>query len=226
MSRLTWLCLMMIAPIWASAEPVSYNRIDFQVEASREAPNDLLVATLYVEIQDKQPARVTQQVHAIVNDAINRAKAFKTVKVSSGAQRVSPVYGKNNQVDAWRGRSEIRLESQDFESVGELIMQLQPGMQISNVQFSPAPNTQAKFEQVLVADAIQAFQKRAEEIRSAMGASRYKTVQLNISNSVSNRPEPMMLMRATMADAAPSAPEFAAGDSRMSVRIHASIELQ
>ena len=83
---------------WAVAEPAVYNRVDFQVEAAREVANDLLTATLVVDIQDKQPARVAQQMNAALNDALKKAAAFSAVKASSGNQHTFPVYGRNNQI--------------------------------------------------------------------------------------------------------------------------------
>lgn len=224
MQRSILLCTLLLTHTWAIADPATYNRVDFQVEAAREVANDLLTATLAVEVQDKQPGRVAQQVNAALNDALKKAAAFNMVKAASGNQQTYPVYGKNNQVDAWRGRGEIRLESRDFKAAGELIMQLQSSMQVSSVQFSVAPETRAQTEDALVTEAIRAFQSRAEAIRAAMGAKSYKTVHLAIGSGAPNRPMPMM--KAAFADASIPAPEFAGGESRMTVQIDGTIETQ
>ena len=222
--RFALLCAALFAQGWAVAEPAIYNRVDFQVEAAREVANDLLTATLSVDIQDKQPARVAQQMNAALNKALKKAAAFGAVKASSGNQQTFPVYGKNNQIEGWRGHGEIRIESRDFKAAGELIMQLQSGMQLSGVQFGVAPETRAQIEDALIAEAIKAFQQRAETIRAALGAKSYKTVHLGIGGGMPHPPMPML--RATMAETAIPTPEFAGGESRMTVQINGTIETQ
>jgi predicted secreted protein len=226
MLRIALLCGLLSVNAWANAEADSYNRVDFQVEASREVANDMLEANMTVEIQDKQPDRVSQQINTALNDALKKASAFDTVKASSGNQNTYPVYGKNNQIDAWRGHGEIRLKSRDFQATGELIMQLQTTLQLGGVQFTIAPDTRAQIENALITEAIKAFQTRADAIRAALGAKSYKTVHFSInSDGMPPHPVPMMFGRA-MAAAAIPAPEFAGGESRMTVQINGTIETQ
>lgn len=205
----------------------TYNRVDFQVEAAREVANDLLVTSMSVDIQDKQPALVAQQLNAALNVALKKATAYGSVKSSSGNQNTYPVYGKNNQVEAWRGHGEIRLESRDFKAAGELIMLLQTTMQLGGVQFTVSPETRAKTENALIAEAIKAFQLRADAIRTLLGARSYKTVHFAVNNGDMPRPYPMAMMRgAAMTNASIPAPEFAGGDSRLTVQINGTIEVQ
>jgi len=227
MLRIALLCSLLSFSLLAQAESEPYNRVDFQVEAAREVANDLLLANMSVEIQDKQPARVAQQLNTMLNDALKKASAFKTVKASSGNQNTFPVYGKNNQVDAWRGHGEIRLESRDFKAAGELIMQLQTTMQLTGLNFSVAPDTRAQTENALIAEAIKAFQARADTVRTIAGAKSYKTVHFSISGGDTPPRYPMAMMRSSaVADMAIPAPEFSGGESRMTVQISGTIEMQ
>ncbi|HEX5338962.1 MAG TPA: SIMPL domain-containing protein [Gallionella sp.] len=226
MSRIAVLCGLLLLHGWVHAESEPYNRVDFQVEAAREVANDLLVTNMSVEIQDKQPARVAQQLNTVLNDALRKAAAFSAVKAASGNQNTYPVYGKNNQIDAWRGHGEIRLESRDFKAAGELIMQLQATMQLGGVQFTVAPDSRAKTENELIAAAIKAFQMRADAIRAAVGAKSYKTVHFSINSGGMPAYSPRLMRAAAIADAAIPAPEFAAGDSRLTVHINGTIETQ
>lgn len=227
MLRIALLLGLLSLHSWAHAENEPYNRVDFQVEAAREVANDLLVAGMSIEIQDKQPARVAQQINAALNDALKKAAAFGNVKVISGGQNTYPVYGKNNQIDAWRGNAEIRLESRDFKAAGELIMQLQSALQLNGLDFVLAPDTRAQSESALIAEAIKAFQARADAIRTAFGAHAYKVVRFSINSGMPPY-HPKMLMRAApmAADAAIPQPEFAGGDTRMTVQVSGTIELQ
>lgn len=227
MLRIVLLCSLLSFSLLAQAESEPYNRVDFQVEAAREVANDLLQATMSVELQDKQPARVAQQLNTKLNEALKQASAFSTVKARSGNQHTYPVYGKNHQIDTWRGHGEIRLQSRDFKAAAELIMQLQASLQLTGLQFSVAPETRAQTENALIAEAIKAFQQRAEMIRTTVGAKSYATVHFSITNGDIPRPYLMAQMRGVaMSEAAIPAPEFAGGESRLTAQISGTIELR
>ena len=148
------------------------------------------------------------------------------MKVSSGSQNSYPVYGENNRIDAWRGHAELRIESSDFKAASELIMQLQKDMQLSDVQFTLATDTRSATTAMLTVEAIKAFQARAEVIRRAMGAKSYKTVHLGIREAGNQPRYPMAMLRSTAtADSEPPAPDFASGDTKLTVQLDASIEL-
>jgi predicted secreted protein len=219
MLRIALLCSLLSCSILAYADAQTYNRVDFQVEASQEVANDLLIANMSAQIQDKQPALVSQQLNSALNDALKKGAAFPRIRISSGNQDTYPVYGKGNLISAWRGNGRIRLESRDFKAAGELIMQLQSALQVTGLQFTIAPETRAQTENALITEAIAAFQERAEAIRKAMGAKSCKTVHFSINSMPSNRP--MAMLRS-----ADAAPEFSGGESRMTVQISGTIELQ
>ena len=227
MLRIALLFSLLSMPVWALAENEPYNRVDFQVEATREAANDLLVANMSIEVQDKHPARIAQRLNAALNDALKKAAAFGNVKASSGGQNTHPVYGKDNQIDAWRGHGELRLESRDFKSAGELIMQLQATLQLTGLSFTLSPETRTQIENDLVDGAIKAFQRRADTIRTAMGARAYRTVHFSINGGMPPVYAKAMMRAAPMAmDAAIPEPEFAGGDTRMTLQVSGTIELQ
>lgn len=226
MLRSILLCGLLFFALTARADAEPYNRVDFQVDASREISNDLLTTNMSVEFQDKQPARVAQHLNTSLNAALQKSATYNTVKTTSGSQNTYPVYGKNNQIDAWRGHGEIRIESRDFKAAGELIMQLQTMLQLSDVQFGIAPDTRANVESALITEAIKAFRNRADAIRLALGAKAYKIVHLNINNGGMS-PRPIAMMRgAAVAEAAIPAPEFSSGETRITVQINGTIEIQ
>lgn len=225
MLRIALLCMLLSVSVPARSETETYNRVDFQVEAAREVANDLLVANMSSDIQDKLPSRVAQQLGSVLNGALKTASAFGGVKTSSGNQHTYPLYGKNNQISAWRGHGEIRLESRDFKAAGELIMQLQTTLQLGGVQFTIAPDTRLQIENSLLTEAIKAFQNRSDAIRAAVGAKSYKIVHFAI-NSGGMQPRLQMMRSSAVADDAIPAPEFASGETRMTVQISGTIELQ
>lgn len=205
----------------------SYNRVDFNVEASREVQNDLLVAHMTIDVEDKLPANVAQKISVALNGALKKAERFSNVKTTSGNQNTYPTYGNNNHVNGWHGRGELNLESRDFKAAGELIAELQSTLQLGNVQFMIAHDTRQTIENELITEAIHTFQARADAIRLAMGAKSYKTVRFSINQSGAPQPYPIATrMRGMAISDAVTTPEFAGGDSRLTVQISGTIEAQ
>src|SRR5262245_14093032 len=165
-----------------AAEPRQprYNVVEFQAEAQREVQNDLLNATLYVELNDANAAALANALNTRVNDALRVAKEYKTVRVRSGDNRTYPVYSKANVLQVWRGRGEVRLESRDLEAASALIAKLQSNMQLAGVNFSVAPETRRTVEDQLTVEAVAAFKARAEVLKGALAGRGYKLVRLNM----------------------------------------------
>ena len=206
------------------AEESFYNRVDFQTEASIEVSNDLLTAQMNIEVSDPSPTRVAQRLNDTLNHALNKAANFPTVKSRSGNHNTYPIYSKDNHLDGWRGKAQLVLESRDFKAAGELIGILQQHMQLGGVQFSIASETRKALEESLVKDALAAFQKRAEVIRATLSGSAYKIVHINI-NHRGNRPQPLMGRQIMAMSSEVSAPEFAGGDSNLTVQVAGTIEI-
>ncbi len=135
--------LLLITSLIAStplfAEPLNYQRIDFQTEVEKEIPNDLLTATLSVELNNKNPSLLAKDLTTITNDSLKLGSNYSSVKLTSGNQQTYPIYNDKNKLDGWRGRAEIQVSSKDFKSAGELISQLQSKLQLNNLNFSVAP---------------------------------------------------------------------------------------
>lgn len=219
--------LALAAPAMA-AEPQPMNRVDFQTEVSQVLPNDLLRATLSVEVNDHDPAAVARGLTLAMNNALARAKAFPTVKVSSGNQRNWPIYGKTQKLESWRGRAELTVESKDFKAAGELLAQLQDSLQLQGLGFVVSEETRQDIEKQLTSEAIAAFRSKADAVRQAWGAKGYQLVQMNLGSTGGGyfpRAPMMMAMKASADEAAP-VPEMAGGESRLSVSVNGTIQLQ
>lgn len=222
------LAIGLSSPVLADT-PLPYQRIDFSTEVAREIPNDLLTATLSLELNEKDVSKLTRQINTLVNDALKTATAYPAVKTTSGSQNTWPVYANNsNRQDGWRGRAEIRLESKDFKAAGELIAKLQNKLQLNGLRFSVAPDTRQAVEDSLTAEAVSAFRNRAETLRKAWAAQSYKLVQMNLGSAGNPMPYAPMMMRAAKAMDSEAMPvqDFAGGDTRLVVNVSGSIELQ
>jgi len=216
---------------WAhAAEPQQpMGRVDFQAEVSRTLPNDLLIATLSTELSDKNAGQLSRALTLAMNEAMQKAKAWPTVKVSTGNQRSWPVYGKTSKLEGWRGRAELNIESKDFKAASELLASLQDTLQLQGLNFVVSEETRQSTEKALTLDAIEAFRKKADTVRLAWGAKGYQLVQMNVGSSGGGpvyRPQMAMMMKAgaEMADA--PAQDMAGGESRLSISVNGTIQLQ
>lgn len=230
-TRLATSLLLASMSLPALAETPVYQRVDFSTEVAREIANDQLNATLSIELSDRNPGRLAQQLTLAINDALKKSAAYPSVKASSGNQNSWPIYGtsitSSSKLEGWRGRSEIRLDSRDFKAAGELIGVLQERLQLNGISFSVAPDTRQKLEDSLTTEAIAGFRNRADTIRKAWNAKDYKLVQMSLGTGGGGQPQPVM-MRAAKAMDAESVPasEFAGGETRLTVNVSGSIELQ
>lgn len=214
---------------WAQAHDsdAPRNRIDFQSEVSQVMPNDLMRATLSIELSDRNPGQLARALTQAMNDSLAKGRAFSTVKLASGNQQSWPVYSDKQKLESWRGRAELTLESKDFKAAGELLSQLQDKLQLQGLNFVVSEETRLAAEKKLTTDAIAAFREKADAVRQAWGAKSYTLVQMNLGSSGGGGgyPRPPMVMMMKTADAAPAA-EIAGGDSRVAVNVSGSIELK
>lgn len=202
-----------------------YNAVGLQAEVQREVQNDLLNATLYVELNDADPAALADALNKRINEAMRIAKDAKGVRARSGNNRTIPVYVQGNGLEGWRGRAEIRVESRDFDAASRLIGRLQGSLQLAGMSFSLSPEARRAAENELIAEAIAAFKARAEIIRSALGGRGYKLVRLNVGN-VQHMPVPRLAMaRAAPASQGVTAPALEAGVSQVRVTADGTIEI-
>jgi len=232
MQFLKWRALLLAVSLWFAAGALAaesvqprYNTVEFQAEAQREVQNDLLNASLYVEMNDANAAVLASAINKNVNDALRVAKEYKGVRVRSGNNQTYPVYSKGNQLQGWRGRAEIRIESRDFEAASSLIGKLQAKMQLGSISFSVAPETRRSMEDELIVEAIGAFKARAEIVRTALAGRGYKLQRLNVSSG-SNMPQPRFAMaRSAVSSQEVTPPNLEAGVSQFTVTASGAIEV-
>jgi predicted secreted protein len=217
--------LLAAVSAFAAESPPRYNTVELQAEVQREVQNDLLNASLYVELNDPSPAALANAINKSVNEALRIAKEYKGVRVRSGNNQTYPVYAKGNILQGWRGRAEIRIESKDFEAASALIGKLQTGMQLGNMAFSVSPEARRSVENELIAEAIGAFKARAEIVKAALAGRGYKLQRLNVANGY-NAPQPRMAVARMAASAQEvAAPNLEAGVSVVTVTASGAIEV-
>ncbi len=230
MGALKWmfaaLALMLAGSTLAADPALRYNTVELQAEAQRELANDTVSASLYVELNDANPAALAAALNKAANEALRAAREYPAVHARSGNNQTYPVYAKGNVLQGWRGRAEIRLESRDFEAASRLIGKLQAGMQLANTAFSVSSEARRQAENELIAEAIAAFKVRADIVRRALGGRSYKIQRLNVSTGYS-APPPRFAVARAMAAAAPEVapPNLEGGVSMVTVTVGGAIEV-
>ncbi|GAA5785571.1 SIMPL domain-containing protein [Chitiniphilus shinanonensis] len=218
----------------AQAEPLNYNVVNLEASAQRSVSNDLAIATLFVEVNDADPARLSGKVNRTLAAALKLAKQQAAVKVEGTGYSTFPVYNpKTNRADGWRGRGELRLSSRDFDTLSKLLGQLQQpldgglSLQLAQVNYGVATETRDKLENELIEESLKAFRARADLVSRSMASKGWRPVNLNVNTQSAMPPQPMykaVMMRAESADAAPAPLE--GGDSKVTVTVSGSIQVE
>ena len=216
-----------LASAVAAAEDVPDRRVGFSVERSREVANDWVTAVLSVSHEDPKPAEVAARINRDMGWAMERAKGRSGVRTRSGGYSTFPIHDpRSGDVRNWRGVQEIVLESGDVEAVTALVGELQERLQVQSLAFSVSPERRRAIEAELVAEALEAFQQRAELVRKSFGASGYRLVEVHVGTAGGGPPPVRPMMRTMAADAEMAPPAVEGGTSEISVSANGAIELK
>jgi len=210
----------------AHAEPPpQYNRVSLNESAQAEVENDLLVAVLFAQAEDREAAAPADAVNRAIDWAVNLARSHPEVKVQTLGYHTQAIYNKN-QIRGWRVSQSLRLESPDSRLLGDLIAQLQEQLQVQSVTYEVSDEQRRANLDELTAAALQRFQQRATHIAGTLGRAGYRIVRINI-NDGHNGPVPIargMMMEAA-ADAAVAPARIEAGTQQITVSVNGEIEL-
>jgi len=219
---------LLVAAGASAADEVRFNQVELRAEASREVRNDLMSARLSVDANDPTPAGVTAALNRATAEAIITAAAFDRVKAQTGQTYTYPVYDQNQRLVGWRGRADVRVESQDFQALAQLAAKLQPTMQLGGIAFTVSPAQRRKVESELITEAVEAFRARALIAQRALGGSSYRIRRVALDTGGTPPPRPYATTRAAPAAASASAPPpvFEGGETRIEVTAIGLIEVE
>ncbi|PTB19512.1 hypothetical protein C9I57_17670 [Trinickia symbiotica] len=227
-----WPLALAVTPSAAYADPVVIDRaavpsgvLSLSAQASADVPEDVVDITLFYEQEAKDPASLTNALNERTAAALRQAKGVTGVTAHTGTYSVYPSTDRDGRISAWRGRTEVVLESRDFAAASKLAGEMNATMQIGNVAFSLSPEAQRSAAQKLSGDAIASFREQAQEAAHAFGYTGYTVREVNVGRE--GPPRPMIAMRA-MAAAAPggNAPlPIEGGTSRVTVNVSGSVQM-
>lgn len=212
--------------LFAQAEPLTYDRINFSVSAQQEVENDTINASLYVQREGNEAGKLADEVNAEITWAVELAKKSPAVKVQTMGYQTFPVYSKT-RLSGWRVRQSISLETDDSSELSTLLGTLQSRLAIQSIYYSISHARRQKVEKQLIEEALAGFTERAKLVAAQLNRSDYRIVNLNISTQDQSQPRyrtnaPMMMAE----KASVSPPSLEAGEQSLSVVVHGTIELQ
>ncbi|WJF89550.1 SIMPL domain-containing protein [Paraburkholderia bonniea] len=209
----------------AQAQPAGV--LSLNAQASTEVPQDVVHITLFYEQEAKDPSTLTTSLNQRADAALQKTKGVAGVTARTGAFSIGPSTDRDGRISAWRGRTEVVLESHDFAAASKLAGQMGSVMQVSDVQFSLSPEAQRAAEQKLTGQAIASFRQQAGAAAEAFGYSGFSIREVNLGhNGIS--PRPMMMMSARMmSDSAKSAPvPIEGGTTTVTVNVSGSVQMK
>ncbi|KPK26574.1 MAG: hypothetical protein AMJ66_11790 [Betaproteobacteria bacterium SG8_40] len=194
------------------------TRIQFDARAAQEVDNDSIRATLFVDAEDSTPSGASSRATHATNETLRQLQDDEDLRVRTGSFRTFPMSDKG-KITGWRARSEIVLESKDFEKASVAIASASRNMQLSGIEFFVSSELRDKVEATLSDQAIETFLAKARNIAKSFGAMEFEVAEASVMNEGSSQPmRPMM--SAMAADAGAMArPEFSAGTTRVSVTV-------
>jgi len=136
------------------------------------------------------------------------------------------VYSKN-QIIAWRVRQSIQLRSKDMPLMSEVLGELQKELKLSAISFDISRDKREQQTQLLIDQALTAYDTRATQITNKLKRASYKIVNMKVSTTASAGSYKYRAASMMMSDSASVvAPEIARGDKTLTVRVSGTIELE
>ncbi|MEI5996953.1 SIMPL domain-containing protein [Paraburkholderia bengalensis] len=202
--------------------------LSLNAQASKEVPQDVVDITLFYEQEANDPSSLTGTLNQHADQALQKAKGAAGVTARTGSFSIYPSTDRDGRISAWRGRTEVVLESHDFAAASKLAGQLSSIMQVGNVQFSLSPEAQRAAEQKLTGDAIASFKQQASSAAQAFGYSGYTIREVNVGHGgiVSPRPVMMMSMRSDVSAKAAAPVPVEGGTSTVTVNVTGSVQMK
>jgi predicted secreted protein len=227
---LALVCAVLLPAAALAQEPLVANApagvLSLNAEASAEVAQDVVHITLFYEQQADNAATLSTALNQKADEALRKAKGHPGITVQTGAFTIYPATDRDGNISAWRGRTELILESSDFAAASKLAGQLSSILQVGDVAFSLSPQAQRAAQEKLTGQAITSFRRQAQAATEAFGYGSYAIREVNVGHN-GTAPRPMMMAaRSMMAADAKAAPvPIEAGKTTVSVSVSGSVQM-
>jgi predicted secreted protein len=161
-----------------------------------------------------------------IDAALREAKTVKEVSAQTGQFSSFPVYGKDQQVTAWRVRAELALESSDFKALSALAGKLGARLAIASMNYSLSAASRKAAEKRLIGEAIAAFRDKAQAAAQAFGYAKFRIRDVSVNSGGSVQPRPLARAFSAMAGADAAPMPIEAGRATVTVAVSGSVLME
>lgn len=198
--------------------PEGSTIINFSASERRTMPQDLLMASLRIEVDDKNdPTAVQKKINEAMKKALDVTKGESAFKVSTGAYSVykydNPIIvnrqtGEQKLEPVWRGSQTIDIESKNSAGLMEAVGKIQNmGFAMNNLAYTLSQDVMEKTRDELMVEALKKLQAKAKIVAQTLGKSSVELVDVNVDTGGPVMPMyKTMMARGEMAMAADAAP--------------------
>ena len=234
MTLVTLVCLLLaLQSSTASAQTAQETLFDvyrISSEASVDVDNDLMVATLVVQEENKDAAALASSVNSTMSWAVGLMRPFKTIEIRTRDYQTYPRYENTaaRRLIGWRAQQSIELETDDFAAAGKAIQQLQEKLKVQSINLSVKPATREKASDLLIENALNSFKERAQLVQRNMNSASFRVLDVDIrtqQNSPQYNDARMMSADASYSREVESAPAIVGGSTTVYVQVNGRIQL-
>lgn len=240
------LALMMLsAPAQAQDGPKSaldlppgHTLVNLSANERTEVDQDLLVASLQYQADNKDPRALQNEINSVMKKAVEKAKSYKDIEVSTEAYYVYPyeppvppvpvpMQGQKKAEKpekTWRGSQGIQLQSKSADDLLELAGSLQDmGLVMNGLNYTVSPELMERTSDSLMEAALEKLLAKAGRAAKALGKSKADLIEVSVDTGGQNYPRPMMMKTMAFDGAAESmaAPVAEAGQSEINMTVSA-----
>lgn len=204
--------------------PEGQTLITLSVTERQRVTQDVLIAELRLEAEDRDPAQVQNKINSQMTAGLQRAREVDGVMPSTGHYGV---YQINRQPQGarpdpvWRGSQSISLQGTDADAVLVLVGELQEqGFIMNQLSYQLSTEKADEVRDAMMEAAIERARTKVERAGAALGKTQIDIAALNVDTGGSDYAPPMM-MRAMAADTAEmAAPVAGAGETEVTLTIN------
>ena len=207
-----------------------YDVYRLAIESSVDVDNDLMVATLVVQEEDREASVLANRVNATMSWAVNVLRPYATISFKTRDYQTYPRYenSSSRRLIGWRAVQSIELETDDFAAAGKAIQTLQERLKVQNVNLSVKPATREKASDLLIKNALNSFKDRARLIQQNMNSAGFRVLDVDINTERSSPNQGrtrMMAAEASSTSSVETAPAIVGGSTTIYVRVNGRIQL-
>lgn len=166
--------------------PEGTTLITLSAEQRTEIEQDLLIATLRYEAENRDVSALQNDINKVMSKALEKAQDVETVKAATQQYRVHQ-YDRNRGKDTrrdmiWRGQQSLQLKGKKADDLLELTGALQEmGLALSGLTYTVSPGLMDQTRDALMETVLQKLADKAGRAARALGKTETELLHVNIN---------------------------------------------